>query len=55
MYTQYQDTDAGVSEISDLAEIEWYAFDDAADVPESPGAWTLKDFADILPDVDIWR
>ena len=55
MNTQYQDTDAGVSENSDFAENDWYAFYDAADVPETPGAWTLRDFADILPDVDEWH
>jgi hypothetical protein len=55
MYTQYQDTDSGVSKGGDVTESEWYTLYDAVDVPESLGAWTLKDFADILQDVGLWR
>jgi hypothetical protein len=55
MYTYYQQTDSAQSDRGDPSEGDSYALYDAIDVPESFGAWTLKDFADILQDVDDWH
>jgi len=54
MNTHSQKTDSVLPDSSDAMENDWYALYDAVDVPESLGAWTLKDFADILQDVDVW-
>jgi len=55
MYTNHQYSDSAQSDCGSSSDNDWYALYDAVDVPESLGAWTLKDFADILQDADEWH
>jgi hypothetical protein len=55
MYSNHQYTDSAQSDGDSSSDNDCYALYDAVDVPESLGAWTLKDFADILQAADEWH
>ena len=55
MYTRYEHSGARAPERYDFTQSGWSDLADAADVPEAPSAWTLEDFADILPDAGAWQ
>ncbi len=55
MNAQYDYEGAAAPEHDEYVQGGWYGFADSADVPEIAGAWTLKDFADILPPHGEWQ
>jgi hypothetical protein len=55
MHTQYEYDNVAASEHDEYIQSGWFGFADTADVPEAPGAWTLEDFADILPAAGGWQ
>jgi hypothetical protein len=52
MYTKYEYDNVAASEHDEYIQSGWFGFADTADVP---GAWTLEDFADILPAAAGWQ
>ena len=55
MYTRYEHSGARAPQRYDFTQSGWSDLADAADVPEAPSAWTLEDFADILPAAGGWQ